>query len=105
MGIGYDSYDPVVNRVLYFERIKRSDKEFMLFLPAYSVTYPGLSGVIFEPVDCMTRAQNGTDGSSSSQHRQKDVNEMREWDARAARCQEPNNPLPMTLHSFSGWPR
>jgi len=104
MGKGNDSYDPVVHRTLYFERIRRDDKEFMLFMPAYTVTYPGLGGSVFEPVDCLLRVQGPQDGSNSSQSKIKDINEVREWVGHISRCQE-NNPVILTLHSFHGWPR
>lgn len=106
MGKGNDSYDPVVHRTLYYERIRRDNQDFLLFQPVYSVTYPGLPSMALEPTDCRMRVQgpDDTDGNSSMS-KYKDVNEVREWDAKVAQCRGTEHNIPLTLHAFNGWPR
>lgn len=101
---GRDTYDKIATRTAYYEVIKTGGVTIIHDLPFYTVTYPGAATMMFEPIDCMARRQNGAEANNSSAYEFKDVHERRELDPRAKinYCQQSDT----SLHSFGwSWPR
>lgn len=96
--------DPVVHRTLFYERVRQGDKELVRFLPFYLVRYPGMSGKVFEPVDCLKRRQMANFSANTSAYPKKEIHELREMHGYASlvNCEKSPDGTKMVLHSF-GW--
>ena len=77
--MAFDDRDKVHKRVAYFEKFRQDDKDIIRQMPFYEVNYPGFAGKMFEPVDAMTRMDDGTGATDSSRAAYKDVHEFREY--------------------------
>jgi hypothetical protein len=83
----------VVHRTAYFEKIRRSDREVIRWLPFYTVNLSGVTGRMFEPSDF---------SKGLSQVKEKEVNDNVEmfWGRQAGLSDEYPGQADMTLHSF-----
>jgi hypothetical protein len=106
--MSFDNFDPVKQRIGYYEKLRQNDRDIIHFLSYYRVTYPGLGSKVFEPVDCFSRREEGNSSSNSSLRYIKDVDRYEEYDPQS-RMFLAEDGLKQgeetTLHSFGwGWP-
>lgn len=87
----------VMFRIGFYERIGEWERD----LPFVLATYPGLSGKVYEPADCLSKHDLGTPVYPNK----KVINKRTEFHAGAAMgmCEIKPDGKPMQLHKFESW--
>lgn len=101
-----DMVDPIAQRVMYYERVKRTGRNVVQFLPFYTVVYLG-QGSMIEPRDMlMERTDFPGLLTAAEAPAAKSVDDIRECDAKMSylKCHMRSD-TDIALHAFNPmWP-